>query len=104
MVFRVLLLLGPLLGLVLGDSGRGGRLRRSHGGTSGASELMGGNPAETGAPFVGGEEDEDAGFRAFGRVVEKVTVLGVLVVALLIVGLILSLFGVFESDVWDPPV
>lgn len=102
MVFRVLLLLGPLLTLVADGAGR---VRRSHGGTSGASELLGGNAAEADAHLAGSHEaDEDAGYRAFGRVVEKVTILGVLVMALLIVGLILSLFGVFESDVWDPPV
>ena len=96
---RLVLLFGPLLSLLSMA-------------TSGTARLHGDHEDETGAgvvdphavPHAHGDDDPDRGFRAFGRLIEKVTILGVLVVALLVVGLILSLFGVFESDVWDPPV
>lgn len=94
---RLVLLFGPLLSLLSMA-------------TSGTARLHGDHDDEVDAGMADAhatahaEDDPDRGYRAFGRFVEKVTILGVLVVALLVVGLILSLFGVFESDVWDPPV
>ena len=96
---RLVLLFGPLLSLLSLA-------------TSGTARLSGDHEDETdaivvdphAAHAVGHDEDPDRGYRAFGRVVEKVTILGVLVVALLVVGLVLSIFGVFVNDRWDPPV
>ena len=96
---RLVLLFGPLLSLLSMA-------------TSGTARLRGDHDDETDAvvidPHAGhaahDHDDPDRGYRTFGRVVEKVTILGVLVVALLVVALILSIFGVFESDIWDPPV
>jgi hypothetical protein len=97
---RLVLLFGPLLSLLSMA-------------TSGTARLRGDHDDEVDAVVVdahavshahGHDDDPDRGYRTFGRVIEMVTILGVLVVALLVVGLILSIFGVFGSDVWDPPV
>ena len=96
---RLVLLLGPLLSLLSMATSGTARLRGDHEGETDAGVV---DPHA--AVHAHGDDDPDRGFRNFGRVVEKITILGVLVVALLVVGLVLSLFGVFESDVWDPPV
>ena len=101
---KLLLLLGPLLSMVAGGSARPRGGETGLPGDSGATDLGGGNDAETDPHVATAEDDPDRGYRAFGRMVEKVTLLGVLIMALLVVGLILSLAGVFESDIWDPPV
>jgi hypothetical protein len=96
---RLVLLFGPLLSLLSMATSGTARLRGDHDDTGDAIVV---DPHA--AHALGHDEDPDRGYRTFGRVVEKVMFLGVLFVALLVVGLILSIFGVFESDVWDPPV
>ena len=96
---RLVLLFGPLLSLLSMATSGTARLRGDH-----DDEVDAGVADAHAATHADADDDPDRGYRTFGRVVEKVTILGVLVVALLVVGLILSLFGVFESDVWDPPV
>ncbi len=49
-------------------------------------------------------EDPDAGYRAFGKVVSGFTILAALIVALVLVLMFLSVFGVFEKEAIDPPV
>jgi hypothetical protein len=95
---RLVLLFGPLLSLLSMATSGTARLRGDHDDDPGASVV------DPHAHAHAHDEDPDRGYRTFGRVVEKVTILGVLITALLVVGLILSIFGVFESDVWDPPV
>lgn len=99
---RLLLLFGPILGMLGMVSGGAARLRGDGHADTEATSREDVHAADT--HHADAEEDPDRGFRDFGRMLEKVTILGVLVVALLVVGLILSLAGVFESDVWDPPV
>jgi hypothetical protein len=94
---RLVLLFGPLLSLLSMATSGTARLRGDH------EDEADAGVADAHA-VAHGDDDPDRGFRNFGRMVEKVTILGVLIMALLVVGLILSLFGVFESDVWDPPV
>ncbi len=96
---RLVLLFGPLLSLLSMATSGTARLHGDHEGETDAGVV---DPHATAHAHA--DDDPDRGFRNFGRIVEKITILGVLVVALLVVGLILSLFGVFESDVWDPPV
>ncbi len=98
---RLLLLFGPLLGIVGMVTGGAARIRGDGGHEA---EVDAAHLSDEHAAEHATEDDPDRGFQAFGRLVEKITILGVLVVALLVVGLILSLAGVFESDVWDPPV
>jgi hypothetical protein len=103
---RLLLLFGPLLSMMSMVAEGSARLRSDRDGDAG-NHLTGDAHADLDSHATDhghAEEDADRGFRAFGRLLEKITILGVLVVALLVVGLILSLAGVFESDVWDPPV
>lgn len=96
---RLVLLFGPLLsllGLVASRTAPVSGDRTEGGGP--------GQPLDTAVHAHDYEDDPDRGYRNFGRLIEKITVVGVLVVALLLVGFILSIFGVFQSDVWDPPV
>lgn len=48
--------------------------------------------------------DEQTAGRGFGRIVGVATIIGALLLLLLILGGVLSLFGVFQHDLADPPV
>ena len=52
------------------------------------------------------DQDPDvvSGGAGFGKFLEYVTLLGILVMGLVILAGILSLFGVFEKEIIDPPV
>ena len=52
----------------------------------------------------GGQTDEHSAERGFGRVVAITTIIGAIVLLLLVLAGLLSLFGVFEHELADPPV
>jgi hypothetical protein len=85
MVFKLLVLLAALVGMVMPSAT--GPIREE------------GHAAANPDP-----DDPAAGFRAFGRVVSGFTILAALVFLVLVVLMFLSLFGVFENDSIDPPV
>ena len=101
---KLLLVFGPLMSLFGMVASGSARVRGDRDGDHGVEPHIGDAHTAIDAHVEHGEEDADRGFQAFGRLLEKITILGVLVVALLVVGLILSIAGVFGSDVWDPPV
>jgi hypothetical protein len=49
-------------------------------------------------------DDPDAGWRGFGKLVSRLTILAALIIALFFVLMLLSVFGVFEHEALDPPV
>ena len=85
MVFKLLVLLGTLIGMAM-PSATGPIREEGHS----ATHLD--------------DAEADAGFRGFGRVVSGFTILATLVFLVLVVLMFLSLFGVFENDSIDPPV
>ena len=50
------------------------------------------------------QTDEHSAERGFGRVVAITTIIGAIVLLLLVLAGVLSLFGVFEHDLANPPV
>ncbi len=52
----------------------------------------------------GSATDEYTVGRGFGRIVGVVTIVGAILLLLLVLAGVLSLFGLFEHDLADPPV
>ncbi len=52
----------------------------------------------------GSATDEYTAGRGFGRIVGVVTIVGAILLLLLVLAGVLSLFGLFEHDLADPPV
>jgi hypothetical protein len=96
MILKLLVLMTALVGMV-SASGAGHR------------PLNGNGDGDAGEPMQGhgydhGEDDPDAGWRGFGKVVYGVTVVAVIVFVIILVMMFLSLGGVWEDDLADPPV
>ena len=52
----------------------------------------------------GGSTDEHTAGRGFGRIIGIVTIIGAILLLLLVAAGVLSLFGVFQNELADPPV
>ncbi len=52
----------------------------------------------------GSRTDEYTAGRGFGRIVGVATIIGAILLLLLVLAGVLSLFGVFEHELADPPV
>ena len=72
---------------------------------SGAGPRLGGGETDPdGHGYGHGEDDPDAGWRGFGKVVSGVTVIAVIVFVVILIMMFLSLGGLWEDDLADPPV
>jgi hypothetical protein len=90
MILKLLVLMTALVGMV-SASGAGHR-------------PLGGESDADGHGYGHGEDDPDAGWRGFGKVVSGLTIVAVIVFVVILVMMFLSLGGVWEDDLADPPV
>jgi hypothetical protein len=107
LIVKLLLLGGALIGMVTGRmSGAGGGDGTGNAADPAGSGLADGNEGALRAPGhpAGSDHDADEGFRSFGRSVHFFFLLSAVVFALLLLGFVLSMAGVFEHDYADPPV